>query len=140
LSFMRLLARLQRGDGAIRGPLQDVSLPAIFMPSRVGSVFNPRARLYFHPAGTSGELRLTQPPSIFQLPPLPEKAVSFCWFVASLLRSSLPINASIFFNVKIKFWQVTREFAADCWREQYSHKYRIHCFIQHFSSAGSCLS
>nr|CAB3262585.1 uncharacterized protein LOC100180644 [Phallusia mammillata] len=66
--------KLQRADTTVRGPLQDVSLPAIFMPSRVGNVYNPRAHQYFHPTGTSGDLRLTQPPSIFQLPPLPDKA------------------------------------------------------------------
>ncbi|CAK8683988.1 unnamed protein product [Clavelina lepadiformis] len=66
--------KLQRNESTIQGPLQDVSLPALFMPSRSGNVYNPRAKLYFHPTGTAGDLRLTQPPSIFQLPPLPEKA------------------------------------------------------------------
>nr|XP_039254120.1 LOW QUALITY PROTEIN: uncharacterized protein LOC120331142 [Styela clava] len=66
--------KLQRANNTIQGPLQDVSLPAVFMPSRTGNVYNPRAHLYFHPTGTSGDLRLSQPPSIFQLPPLPEKA------------------------------------------------------------------
>ncbi|XP_078481741.1 uncharacterized protein LOC100180644 [Ciona intestinalis] len=66
--------KLQRSEKNFHGPLQDVSLPALFMPSKGGNVYNPRAHQYFHPTGTSGELRLTQPPSIFQLPPLPEKA------------------------------------------------------------------
>ncbi|PIK55327.1 hypothetical protein BSL78_07751 [Apostichopus japonicus] len=52
----------------------DVSLPAVFMPSRTGQLYNPRAHQYFHPTGSLGQLRLTQPPSIFQLPPLPNKS------------------------------------------------------------------
>ncbi|RUS81620.1 hypothetical protein EGW08_010633, partial [Elysia chlorotica] len=50
--------------------LKDVSLPALFMPFKSGNIFNPRAHQYFHPTGAT-EVRLTQPPSVFQLPPLP---------------------------------------------------------------------
>ncbi|XP_071826096.1 uncharacterized protein [Apostichopus japonicus] len=57
-----------------RTALKDVSLPAVFMPSRTGQLYNPRAHQYFHPTGSLGQLRLTQPPSIFQLPPLPNKS------------------------------------------------------------------
>ena len=47
-----------------------------------GNVFNPRAHKYFHPTG-SNDIRLTQPPSVFQLPPLPAKT---------------SVNISIFLN------------------------------------------
>ncbi|XP_078663115.1 uncharacterized protein LOC144906581 isoform X3 [Branchiostoma floridae x Branchiostoma belcheri] len=51
--------------------LEDVCLPAVFMPTKTGHIYNPRAYQYFHPNGLSGEIaRLTQPPSVFQLPPL----------------------------------------------------------------------
>ena len=53
---------------------EDFCLPAVFMPFKsANSVFNPRAHQYFHPSG-SNDLRLTQPPAIFQLPPLPPKS------------------------------------------------------------------
>ncbi|XP_064617866.1 uncharacterized protein LOC135481989 isoform X2 [Liolophura sinensis] len=55
--------------------LEDVSLPALFMPFRTGNVFNPRAHQYFHPKGSS-HMRLTQPPSVFQLPPLPQNKLA----------------------------------------------------------------
>jgi len=29
----------------------DVSLPALFMPFKTGTIFNPRAHQYFHPTG-----------------------------------------------------------------------------------------
>ncbi|XP_071943161.1 uncharacterized protein [Antedon mediterranea] len=50
---------------------KDVCLPAVFMPTKTAHLYNPRAHSYFHPSGSSGRLRLTQPPSMFQLPPLP---------------------------------------------------------------------
>ncbi|CAH1250888.1 Hypp8931 [Branchiostoma lanceolatum] len=51
--------------------LEDVCLPAVFMPTKTGHIYNPRAYQYFHPNGLSGDIaRLTQPPSVFQLPPL----------------------------------------------------------------------
>jgi len=54
----------------------DVCLPAVFMPTRTGHVFSPKAHSYFHPPGSS-EGRLTQPPSIFKLPAVsPEAQVS----------------------------------------------------------------
>ncbi|CAF0939608.1 unnamed protein product [Brachionus calyciflorus] len=53
-------------------PLEDFCLPAVFMPFKSSNnVFNPRARQYFHPPGS--DIRVTQPPSVFQLPPLPSK-------------------------------------------------------------------
>ncbi|XP_022079118.1 uncharacterized protein LOC110973027 isoform X2 [Acanthaster planci] len=52
---------------------KEVCLPAIFMPTKTGQLYNPRAHSYFHPTGSLGQLRLTQPPSMFQLPPLPNK-------------------------------------------------------------------
>lgn len=55
--------------------VSDVSLPAVFMPFKSGTIFNPRAHQYFHPPG-SNEMRLSQPPSMLTLPPLP-KNVSF---------------------------------------------------------------
>ncbi|KAL4232688.1 hypothetical protein ACF0H5_007376 [Mactra antiquata] len=61
--------KLSHRDQEMYEALNDVSLPALFMPFQRGSVFNPRAHQYFHPTGST-ELRLTQPPSVFQLPPL----------------------------------------------------------------------
>jgi hypothetical protein len=50
-----------------------------------GNVFNPRAHKYFHPTG-SNDVRLTQPPSVFQLPPLPAKtSVIFRFLNAGLI-------------------------------------------------------
>lgn len=46
--------------------LNDVCLPALFMPSRMGTVYSPKASLYFHPSGIS-KSRFTQPPSVFKL-------------------------------------------------------------------------
>lgn len=52
--------------------LDDFCLPAVFMPHKsINNVFNPRARQYFHSSGAN--IRLTQPPSIFQLPSLPSR-------------------------------------------------------------------
>jgi len=54
----------------------DVCLPAVFMPTRTGHVYSPKAHSYFHPPGSS-EGRFTQPPSIFKLPAVtPEAQVS----------------------------------------------------------------
>lgn len=61
--------KLSKRDQEMIEALNDVSLPALFMPFQRGSVFNPRAHQYFHPTGST-ELRLTQPPSVFQLPPI----------------------------------------------------------------------
>ncbi|XP_071792305.1 uncharacterized protein [Asterias amurensis] len=52
---------------------KEISLPAVFMPTKTGQLYNPRAHHYFHPTGSLGQLRLTQPPSMFQLPPLPNR-------------------------------------------------------------------
>ncbi|CAH3127380.1 unnamed protein product [Pocillopora meandrina] len=51
----------------------DICLPAVFMPTRTGHVFSPKAHSYFHPPGSS-EGRLTQPPSMFKLPSVPSEA------------------------------------------------------------------
>lgn len=51
----------------------EVCLPAVFMPTRSGHVFSPKAHSYFHPPGSS-EGRLTQPPSIFKLPAVTSEA------------------------------------------------------------------
>ena len=57
--------------------ISDVSLPAVFLPSKSTNlhIYNPRANKYFHPTGAGGA-RLAQPPSMLTLPPLP-KSVSF---------------------------------------------------------------
>uniref|UniRef100_A0A2C9LC74 Uncharacterized protein n=1 Tax=Biomphalaria glabrata TaxID=6526 RepID=A0A2C9LC74_BIOGL len=62
--------KLSKHEEQIYDALKDVSLPALFMPYKRGNIYNPRAHQYFHPTGAS-EVRLTQPPSVFQLPPLP---------------------------------------------------------------------
>ena len=54
-------------DSGINEATQDLSLPAIFMPKKTGLVFSPKACRYFHPPG-SKEPRLSQAPSVFQLP------------------------------------------------------------------------
>ncbi|XP_060085801.1 protein piccolo-like [Ylistrum balloti] len=65
--------KLSKKEEEMYDALKDVSLPALFMPYKRGTVFNPRAHQYFHPNGSS-DLRLTQPPSMIQLPPLPNKS------------------------------------------------------------------
>jgi hypothetical protein len=64
-------------DGIDQTSTQDVSLPAVFMPTKVRdlNVYNPRAHQYFHATGSS-RVRLTQPPSIIQLPPIPKTTLS----------------------------------------------------------------
>ncbi|KAL8566979.1 hypothetical protein ACOMHN_059779 [Nucella lapillus] len=62
--------KLSKREEQMYDALKDVSLPALFMPIKTGNIFNPRAHQYFHPTGST-EMRLTQPPSVFQLPPLP---------------------------------------------------------------------
>ncbi|XP_065893552.1 uncharacterized protein [Dysidea avara] len=52
--------------------MEDVSLPAILMPTKLGHVYSPRAHCYFHPTGTS-EPRVTQAPAMFKLPVLKHK-------------------------------------------------------------------
>lgn len=63
--------KLSQREEQMYDALKDVSLPALFMPTKTGNIFNPRAHQYFHPTGST-EMRLTQPPSVFQLPPLSE--------------------------------------------------------------------
>ncbi|CAF0948780.1 unnamed protein product [Adineta steineri] len=53
----------------------DLCLPAVFMPTHSGHVFNPRAYQYFHPIGTT-DSRLTQPPSIFNVPLQASRSIS----------------------------------------------------------------
>ena len=47
----------------------DICLPALFMPPKTKNIYSSKARSYFHAFG-SQEYRITQPPSIFQLPRL----------------------------------------------------------------------
>nr|XP_022292656.1 titin-like isoform X3 [Crassostrea virginica] len=67
--------KLSRAEEGLHDAMRDVSLPALFMPteSKKATIYNPRAHQYFHPTGSS-DLRLSQPPSVFQLPPLPQKS------------------------------------------------------------------
>lgn len=65
--------KLSRQEAEMYDALKDVSLPALFMPFKTGTIFNPRAHQYFHPTGST-DFRLSQPPSMFQLPPLPTKS------------------------------------------------------------------
>ncbi|CAB3979253.1 Hypothetical predicted protein, partial [Paramuricea clavata] len=55
--------------------LNDVCLPALFMPSRMGTVYSPKASLYFHPSGVARG-RFTQAPSVFKLPSSVERNAS----------------------------------------------------------------
>ncbi|GCB77361.1 hypothetical protein scyTo_0015651 [Scyliorhinus torazame] len=55
----------------------EICFPALFMPMKMGQVFTPKARLYFHPSGSTGFFRLTQAPSVISLPPLGSSTVSF---------------------------------------------------------------
>ncbi|XP_056014188.1 uncharacterized protein LOC125673462 isoform X4 [Ostrea edulis] len=67
--------KLSRKEEGLYDAMRDVSLPALFMPTKTNNatIYNPRAHQYFHPTGSS-DLRLSQPPSVFQLPPLPQKS------------------------------------------------------------------
>ncbi|CAG5134133.1 unnamed protein product, partial [Candidula unifasciata] len=67
--------RLSKQEEYIYDALQDVTLPALFMPFKMGNVYNPRAHHYFHPTGNT-DVRLTQPPSVFQLPEVPNHKLS----------------------------------------------------------------
>ncbi|XP_067849876.1 caldesmon-like [Heptranchias perlo] len=69
----------------------EICFPALFMPMRIGQVFTPKARLYFHPSGSAGFFRLTQAPSVLSLPPL---GSSTRMSVLNLLnpRVTLPMN------------------------------------------------
>uniref|UniRef100_UPI00398F0EE5 uncharacterized protein isoform X3 n=1 Tax=Pristiophorus japonicus TaxID=55135 RepID=UPI00398F0EE5 len=53
-----------------RSKVDEICFPALFMPMRIGQVFTPKARLYFHPSGSTGFFRLTQAPSVISVPPL----------------------------------------------------------------------
>lgn len=79
-----------------KGRFDDFCFPAVFMPYKSpNNVFNPRAHQYFHPSG-SNDLRLTQPPSIFQLPALPTKPA-----VIKLVTGGLKVVAHVFFKHSI---------------------------------------
>ncbi|XP_061169238.1 titin-like isoform X2 [Saccostrea echinata] len=67
--------KLSRKEEGLFDAMKDVSLPALFMPTKTNNatIYNPRAHQYFHPTGST-DLRLSQPPSVFQLPPLPQKS------------------------------------------------------------------
>eukprot|EP00112_Aurelia_sp_Birch-Aquarium-sp1_P002108 Seg123.3 transcript_id=Seg123.3/GoldUCD/mRNA.D3Y31 product="hypothetical protein" protein_id=Seg123.3/GoldUCD/D3Y31 len=67
----RKLASQNKLDAApTNGIIQEeVSLPALFMPSKTRNLYTPKARSYFHAFGTNRD-RLTQAPSILQLPHL----------------------------------------------------------------------
>ncbi|CAL1543054.1 unnamed protein product [Lymnaea stagnalis] len=98
--------KLSKDEEKIYDALKDVSLPALFMPYKRGNVYNPRAHQYFHPTGAT-EVRLTQPPSVFQLPPLPnskfpvvnlfELSKNFhnqgpAWLVERYIQQQQPLN------------------------------------------------
>jgi len=69
------------GDSLLRS---DVSLPAVFMPTKQRdlTMYNPRAHQYFHPTGSRG-VRLTQAPSILELPRLPDVSYFMIFFKCS---------------------------------------------------------
>lgn len=48
---------------------EEVCLPALYMPTKTRNLYTPKARSYFHAFGTYKD-RLTQPPSILELPRL----------------------------------------------------------------------
>lgn len=62
--------RIQAPPEQDMGSQDDVCLPALYMPTKLGHLFTPKAHLYFHPSGSGSTLRLTQPPSVLSLPPL----------------------------------------------------------------------
>ncbi|KAJ1178258.1 hypothetical protein NDU88_003505 [Pleurodeles waltl] len=62
--------RIQAPSEQDTGSQDDVCLPALYMPTKLGHLFTPKAHLYFHPSGSGSTLRLTQPPSVLSLPPL----------------------------------------------------------------------
>ncbi|XP_007886031.1 uncharacterized protein LOC103175077 [Callorhinchus milii] len=71
----------------------EICFPALFMPLKGGQVFTPKAHLYFHPSGSPGLYRLTQPPSVLSLPSL---STATRLSVLNLLnpRSTLPVTAT----------------------------------------------
>ena len=70
----RLSCRTDSADSGINEATQDLSLPAIFMPSKTGVVYSSKAGKYFHPTG-SRDPRLSQAPSVFQLPRMQQTPV-----------------------------------------------------------------
>ncbi|XP_005097136.1 uncharacterized protein LOC101862724 isoform X2 [Aplysia californica] len=98
--------KLSKNEEQIYDALKDVSLPALFMPYKSGNIYNPRAHQYFHPTGAT-DVRLTQPPSVFQLPPLPNSKLSVvnlfelsknfhnrgpAWLVERYIQQQQPVN------------------------------------------------
>ncbi|XP_074662984.1 uncharacterized protein LOC141915380 isoform X3 [Tubulanus polymorphus] len=66
----------EKSEDDIYDTMKEVTLPALFMPYKIQSgVFNPRTHHFFHPAGTV-TTRLTQAPSMLELPPLGENKLS----------------------------------------------------------------
>lgn len=101
--------KLSHREEQLWDALKDVSLPALFMPFKSGNIFNPRAHQYFHPTGAT-EVRLTQPPSVFQLPPLPNSKVGVvnlfelsknfhsrgpAWLVERYIQQQQPLPAEV---------------------------------------------
>ncbi|XP_077994799.1 uncharacterized protein LOC144448429 [Glandiceps talaboti] len=80
-------------------PAEDVCLPAVFMPTRTGQLYNPRAHHYFHPSGSLGSFRLTQPPSMFQLPPLPNKNKLSAVDLFDIRRNFQPKSSEFLVNI-----------------------------------------
>jgi len=85
--------KLQRSDYNLH---DQVILPAIFMPTtRTKNIFDSKAKLRFHDGSCNP--RLTQPPSIFQLPSLHEKTKATTVNLYELSKppkhpSSAPVN------------------------------------------------
>ncbi|XP_006816176.1 uncharacterized protein LOC100378962 [Saccoglossus kowalevskii] len=77
----------------------DVCLPAVFMPTRTGQLYNPRAHHYFHASGSLGSYRLTQPPSMFQLPPLPNKNKQTAVDLFDIRRNFQPKSAEFLTSI-----------------------------------------
>ncbi|XP_064423121.1 uncharacterized protein LOC102347858 [Latimeria chalumnae] len=91
--------RLQQSLNPSTDNTDEVCLPALFMPTKLSQVYTPKAHLYFNPTGSTGFLRLTQPPSILNLPPIGARNKLP---VLSLMNSSaaLPVDAGTLRNLK----------------------------------------
>ena len=73
--------------------ITDVTLPSLYNPNTGNNVYNPRVNQYFHPTGTSG-LRLTQPPSMMNLPPLKNVCIYTVYTLFTFFFMSLILNNS----------------------------------------------
>ena len=66
----------------------EVCLPALFMPTKSRNLYTPKARSYFHAFGTvSG--RITQPPSILQLPRLQNDNADIVGIYESVMKQKM---------------------------------------------------